>query len=322
MTPLDTARDYLRLGLAIVPVPAGLKHPILENWHLCQFDIADLDCKGNLAFRLGRCSGNLVDIDLDCREALELADLYLPPTGAEFGRASKPRSHRLYISAGATFEVFHDPLTDKKNTLLELRADGRDGGAHITLAPPSIADGERREWHGETIEPAKVDARALRQRVAWLAVGCLVMRWVSPTAARSPGPDLPRLLWEWDQDLARPAYRWLSIATPDAPQRRPRRPSEQDWRDLDLAEIVAAIPNDCGWEGWNNIGLAIYAASRDRGDGFVIFDDFSARSPSYDPHETASRWRHYEKHPPDRTGIGKLAKLAHQNGWRPRRTGS
>ena len=88
MTPLDTARDYLRLGLAIVPVPAGLKHAILENWHPCQFDIADLDCKGNLALRLGRCSGNLVDIDLDCREALALADLYLPPTGAEFGRGS------------------------------------------------------------------------------------------------------------------------------------------------------------------------------------------------------------------------------------------
>ena len=177
MTPLDPARDYQFRGWALVPVPARSKRPTVKDWPNYQFGIADLDPEGNVALRLGQRSGNLVDIDLDCREALELADLYLPPTGAEFGRASKPRSHRLYISAGATFEVFHDPLTDKKNTLLELRADGRDGGAHITLAPPSIADGERREWHGETVEPAKVDARALRQRVAWLAVGCLVMRW-------------------------------------------------------------------------------------------------------------------------------------------------
>jgi hypothetical protein len=194
MTPLDAARVYLRLGWAFVPIPAGLKHPVLEDWHNRQFGIADLDPERSIAIPLGRRSGDTVDIDLDCREALELADLYLPPTGAEFGRASKPRSHRLYTSAGATFEVFHDPLTNKKNTLLELRADGRDGGAHLTLAPPSIADGERREWHGDTIEPAKVDARALRRRVAWLAVGCLVMRWVSPTAARILGPDLPRLL--------------------------------------------------------------------------------------------------------------------------------
>jgi hypothetical protein len=317
MTPLDAARDYLRLGWAFVPVPAGLKHPVLEDWHNRKFGIADLEPERSIAIRLGRRSGNTVDIDLDCREALELADLYLPRTGAEFGRASKPRSHRLYISMGATFEVFHEPLTDRKNTLLELRADGRDGGAHVTLAPPSIANGERREWCGDTIEPVTVDARVLRQRAAWLAVGCLVMRWVSPSAARIPGPDLPRLLWEWDHDLARPAYRWLGIAPPDAPQRYPRRSIEQDPRDLDLAEIVASIPNDCSWEGWNSIGLAIFAASRERGDGFVIFDDFSAKSSSYDPHETAARWRHYEKHPPNRTGIGKLAKLARQNGWRP-----
>jgi hypothetical protein len=162
----------------------------------------------------------------------------------------------------------------------------------------------------------------LRQRAAWLAVGCLVMRWVSPAAARIPGPDLLRLLWEWDHDLARRAYRWLGIAPPDAPQRYPRYSSEQEPRDLDLAEIVAAIPNDCSWEGWNNMGLAIYAASREGGDGFVIFDDFSAKSLSYNPHETAARWRHYENHPPNRTGIGKLAKLAWQNGWRPGRAAS
>jgi hypothetical protein len=74
------------------------------------------------------------------------------------------------------------------------------------------------------------------------------------------------------------------------------------------------------FSGFPSRRYRLYAASRDRGDGFVIFNDFSARSPSYRPH--ALRWRHYEKHPPDRTGIGKLAKLAHQNGWRPPRTGS
>jgi hypothetical protein len=52
---------------------------------------------------------------------------------------------------------------------------------------------------------------------------------------------------------------------------------------LDLAEIVAAISNNYGWEDWNKIGLAIFAASKDRGDGF----------------------------------FGKLAKLAYEAGWRP-----
>jgi hypothetical protein len=154
-------------------------------------------------------------------------------------------------------------------------------------------------------------------RVVWLAIGCLVLRYVSEHAARRPGPDLPRLLWEWDCDLARPAYRWLNLATPDAPQRYPRHRTEQDLRDLDLAEIVAAIPNNCGWIEWNNIGLAIFAAAKDRDDGKIIFDDFSARSAKYNPAAVDERWRNYERSPPSRTGLGKLAKLARDAGWRP-----
>ena len=88
MTPLDAARDYQFRGWALVPVPARSKRPTVKDWPNYQFGIADLDPEGNVALRLGQRSGNLVDIDLDCREALALADLYLPPTGAEFGRGS------------------------------------------------------------------------------------------------------------------------------------------------------------------------------------------------------------------------------------------
>ena len=318
MTPLDAARDYLRLGWAFVPVPAGLKHPVLEDWHNRKFGIADLEPERSIAIRLGRRSGNTVDIDLDCREALELADLYLPRTGAEFGRASKPRSHRLYISMGATFEVFHDPLTDRKNTLLELRADGRDGGAHLTLAPPSVADGERREWCGPAIEPAVVNHRSLQCAMAWLAIGCLTLRYVSKHAARRPGPDLPRILWEFDHELGRAAYRWLGQPDPDAPRRYPRRRAEQNSHEIDLAELVDTIPNDCDWNNWNRIGMAIFAAAKDKGDGFVIFDNFSAKSASYNPHDVEERWRNYERSPPTRIGMGTLVHLARQAGWSPK----
>src|SRR5262249_45527976 len=160
------------------------------------------------------------------------------------------------------------------------------GGAHLTLVPPSIAGGEQRVWHGDAIDPAVIDAKVLRQRIAWLATGCLIARYVSPAAARIPAPDFPRLLWEFDHDLARPAYDLLGRLPPDAPRRYPRRYAEQDPRDLDLAEIVHAIPNNYDWHGWNDIGLAIFAAARDGGDGFVIFDDFSAKSPAYNPNET------------------------------------
>jgi hypothetical protein len=108
----------------------------------------------NIGLIVGVRSGSVVDMDLDCAEAIALADLYRPPTGAEFSRRTKPRSHRLYVAPGATFEAFADPLLDGKNTLLELPADGRTGGAHLTVLPPSITGGEQREWHSDVIAPA------------------------------------------------------------------------------------------------------------------------------------------------------------------------
>jgi primase-like protein len=87
--------------------------------------------------------------------------------------------------------------------------------------------------------------------------------------------------------------------------------------DLDLAELVAAIPNNCDWEEWNAIGMAIFAASGGSEDGLIDFDDFSARSPKYQPHAVAERWRNYRRSPPNRTGIGKLVALALAAGWRP-----
>jgi len=315
--PFDLLCLYEQRGWAVIPVNAGEKRATVKGWNIRKFELGDFDPSGNIGMRFGTDSGGLVDLDLDCTEAIDLAPIYLPPTGARFGRRSKPLSHRLYVAPGLTFETFHDPVCHPKNTLLEIRSNGATGGAHQTIVPPSIADGERREWYRDVIEPALIDARVLRHRVAWLATGCLVMRYLGESTARRPAPDFPQLLWEFDHDLARPVYDWFGLQAPDAPQRYPRPRHQQDPRDLDLAEIVAAIPNDYDWNGWNDIGLAIFAASRDRGDAFAIFDHFSAKSPKYDPYETRARWKNYERYPPNRTGIGKLAALARRFDWRP-----
>lgn len=106
----------------------------------------------NIGIILGPKSGDLVDIDLDCQEALALADLYLYQTGAEFGRASKPRSHKLYVAAGAIYEAFGDPITGE--VLLERRAEERGGGAHQTMAP-LVLGGMQGIGKDTILEPAK-----------------------------------------------------------------------------------------------------------------------------------------------------------------------
>jgi hypothetical protein len=321
VTPLDR-------GWQFVLVPAGEKGPRSKGWpdHRPSADEVrrHLAAGGNIGVRLGPASGELVDVDLDCVEALALQDIYLPPTGAEFGRASKLRSHRLYIAPGARFETFKDPLIGGKNTLVELRADGSDGGAHQTLFPPSIADDERREWHGDIIAPAVISAAMLRLSVAWLAVGILVRRYLSAHGSERPAPDLPALLEEADPVLGEEARRWVTMPERSArtAQLRPRHEMSAD--DIDLAEMVAAIPNNEDWEGWNRMGLAIYAATGGSAHGAVVFDDWSAKSAAYNPYTTADRWGHFHRSPPSRTGIGKLISLALAAGWRPsnRKTGA
>jgi hypothetical protein len=311
------ALDYLD-GWQLVPVPPGEKAPRCKGWPEMRLSPAEAQQhvarSGNLAVRLGRASGDLVDADLDCAEALALAGIYLPATGAIFGRASKPQSHRLYRSPGAVYAAFADPVDG--SMLLELRADGRDGGAHLTLIPPSVTDGGRREWHGDTIEPAEVDAAVLTRRMAWLAIGCLMMRHVSEHAARRPGPDLPAVLWEADPALGRAAYRWLGEPAPDQPRQHPKARHDMSEAEIDLAELVAAIPNNLDWASWNRVGMAIYAASGGSNEGSIVFDDFSAKSSKYNPHTTAERWRNYGRSPPSQIGIGTLVYLAREHGWR------
>jgi hypothetical protein len=317
---MSLAEDYKRRGWALALIPANDKAPRTRGWDNDDPSLVKaerhLERGGNIGLILGPRSCEAVDVDLDCSEALTLAPLYLPATEATFGRPSKPQSHRLYVAPGATYESFGDPPRDGKNTLIELRAAGREGGAHQTLIPPSVADGEHREWHGDIIAPAVVEAVALRTAVAWLAIGCLVMHYVSETAARDPGPNLLSLLWEFDHVAGRRAYDWLGFPHPDTPRRYPRPRREMTQAELDLAALVSKIPNDCDWHTWNAIGLAIFAVeSSDH--GLTMFDDFSAKSPKYDPHSVQERWRNYRRSPPSRTGIGKLIALRRAAGWRP-----
>jgi hypothetical protein len=191
---LDAARDYHRRGWRVVPIPAVRKGPVMHDWQdfeALPTDLPQLFGAGeNVGVVVGPKSDEFADVDIDCVDAVRLADLYLPATRAMFGRPSKPKSHRLYIAPGTAYQSFVDPLTG--NTLLELRA----GDGHQTLFPPSVTDGERREWCGDVVAPRSIGADLLRIAAAWLAVAYLVARYGSLYAAERPDTDFVRLLDE------------------------------------------------------------------------------------------------------------------------------
>lgn len=256
----DAARDYLARGWCPIPIRHREKNPGFIGWQRFAATAEDMPrCFagiGNIGIILGERSGGLVDVDLDAPEAVALADIYLPRTGAVFGRGSKPRSHRLYVAVGAVYEVFSDPfVAEGKKVLLELRADGADGvSRRQTVFPPSTHEcGEQIRWEGDAMEPRTIDAALLRQCCAWLAVGCLVARYIDAEEgtdwARNPTLALPQWVWAGWPVIARPIYGWLGIYNPDSEARRRHLPD-----DIDLAGLVAMVPNDFGREDWVKAG--------------------------------------------------------------------
>jgi hypothetical protein len=318
------AREYQRRGWRVLPIPAGRKGPVMRDWQHFEATGDDLPGLFGGGENVGVILDNLADVDIDCPEAVALADLYLPGTRAMFGRPSKPKSHRIYTAPDAVYETFVDPLTG--DTLIELRA----GGGHQTLFPQSITDGERREWCGDIIAPRLIHAEPLRLAVSWLAVGSLVARYVSPYAAGRPDNDFIHLLDEmhvlegYEGKLGQAARRWLGVPEPESP--KPKSPPRRERKykngrsgriEPDLAELAEAIPNDEDWIGWNRLGLTFYAASDGDDEGFAAFDRWSRKSPKYDPQAVAERWRNYRRSPPTQIGRGTLVHLAREHGWTP-----
>ena len=170
---LKQARLFLLRGFAVVPIAPRRKAPSVKNWTELRLNINDLeDAFGphdNLGVILGDASGGLVDVDLDCEEAISVAATFLPPTNRIHGRDGKPRSHYWFKASPVPSPL---RLTDINGaTLAELRSNGQQ-----TVAPPSIhPSGETFHWVIAG-DPGIVDAETLRQAVRRVAACSLMAR--------------------------------------------------------------------------------------------------------------------------------------------------
>lgn len=145
--------DYARAGWALVRIPPLTKAPLDLNWPTIDYRPEDFAPGDNVGVKLGAPSGNLVDIDCDCPEAIALAPLFLPPT-ATFGRYGLTKTppavhglgcgvtrHYLYTCAGQRTQKF-------KAAHLEIRGTGGQ-----TVIPPSIRGIANDDPPGETEQP-------------------------------------------------------------------------------------------------------------------------------------------------------------------------
>ena len=207
------AEEYIRRGLAPIPLPARSKgEGLAGNWNRLRLTPETLDAhfpKGvalNVGILNGEPSGGLLDLDLDCIEAVRAAPSILPPTSAAFGRPGKPISHRLYRVTPALAAASEEYAFDGAGMLLEMRGTGG-----MTVFPPSThrESGEAIGWHTWG-DPATLPLDQLRQATRELAAASLIaLHW--PTkgtrnkAALALCGGLARAGWD-EERIGRFAY--------------------------------------------------------------------------------------------------------------------
>jgi hypothetical protein len=195
---LDLAACYQAEGWAIIPIPRLSdpiwkkkwasdrvsqkkrgKAPLELEWQKIRYpthdslknDFGPRRDEKNIGVILGDPSGGLVDVDLDCLEAIELAPSVLPDT-YRFGRKSKPGSHWLYKSDARSTEKWICGPVGKKETILELRSDGGQ-----TVFPGSVhPSGESVEWEHVPRDMPFIPASTLRAFCQYIVNRVLIIR--------------------------------------------------------------------------------------------------------------------------------------------------
>lgn len=175
---------YLSEGWAVLPVPSGRKAPEAKDWTTRTFGESDFNADDNIGIRLGEPSGHLVDVDLDCPEAVAAARVIMVPTDRKHGRQGVGISHYWYYASG--IEKTERWLDTDGKVLVEMRSTGGQ-----TIVPNSThTSGEQLYWEVDGVPsdlpgdlPPTVEAEILRLAARSTATAALLARhW--PSGAR------------------------------------------------------------------------------------------------------------------------------------------
>lgn len=197
--PLKAAQDLLRRNIMPLPVPYGTKNPSDRvGWQDERYTLDDLSAfakdKLNVGMRLGHITApdgtvltdRFLDVDLDCREAVITARIFLPKTGMMWGRKSNPRSHYGYrirsLEGAKTVQTFNDPLNPKNAKgkvdarICEMRFSGQ------TIAPGSVnmesGTPEEVRWESDGDgDPLEIEFEVLYRQVSLVFASALFARY-------------------------------------------------------------------------------------------------------------------------------------------------
>jgi DNA polymerase I-like protein with 3'-5' exonuclease and polymerase domains len=174
----QAAAFYLDHGFAPLPVPHRTKKPVIEGWPQLRLGRDDLtrffpDSRDSNIGLILHDQSRLVDLDLDCPEAVGAGRAWLPLSNWVSGRRGKQLSHYWYeADAPVTYQAYDDVDGTR---LLERRA----GNGHQTVVPPGTHEsGEEIAWDHLSGRPTPITATdAVRLAGDVAAIAILVRHW-------------------------------------------------------------------------------------------------------------------------------------------------
>ena len=275
----DRVLEYINHGFAPIPIEFASKKPIVSGWPelaISEVNIGDYfnGNPANIGVLMGKPSGGLVDVDIDNTEALRLADWFLPRTNCVFGRASKPRSHRIYrASDAARRETF-----DANGMIAEIR-----GNKHYTLFPGSVhPSGESIEFDNPIdFTPGSSTWRDLTKAVQKMAIGTLLQQQWCPGRRH-------RLALSTTAFLVR-----------------------EGWNREDFTNLIEAVATEGHDEELNDRLLCVESTFEKHGSGRAISNDESFMDlVGSDIVQKIKRWSSGEKYNVTVSDLGRLEQIA------------
>lgn len=270
----DAAELYRAQGWHTLRLHPLTKIPVRRKWQEEGHadEPASFEPGDNIGVGLGRVSRGLVDVDLDCDEAVAVASTFLPPT-CTFGRPSRWKSHWLYQVSGDLDSI---PRTRKWEIAhVELRGSGGQ-----TVFPPSVRGKHKKDppdyqpeqlaWTPDATPLASIDAKALRAAVVRVAAAS-ILRQALPhmaggvhDASLALGGMFRRSGWPLEHALAVVAAAWGDL----------------DVRDEELVNTITAtyaLPDDAHFTGLpvlvrilgDKAGAQLYDLVRDDALGYT-----------------------------------------------------
>jgi len=188
------------------------------------------------------------DVDLDCPEALLLADYFIPSTKLEFGRASTPRSHRLLKVIDLTKKntrTFFDFKGEEKSMLVEVRAN-----KHYTMALGQYDNGEKVVWNSIG-QPTEIHWDTLIKAAALLSVACIVLRKYASEGLRNEYIKL-MIAALWQHKVEKDDCIKIIKAVTAAAQDEDRLARVEDIYKRERTEQIQGLPNLTEQFNWSD----------------------------------------------------------------------